>query len=106
MARAVVVGPQRWASAFEGSGFESVRVEEPEGLMQALLTLSRDTDLSIVLVNEALAEGAMDAVEEFRKRSRVVLCIIPSHEGSKHIGFAATRRLAASSLGVDLLGDE
>ncbi|HPC47034.1 MAG TPA: V-type ATP synthase subunit F [Deltaproteobacteria bacterium] len=105
MAKAVIVGDRRLAAAFTGVGFESVIVDEPEDLMKVLFQLSRDRELGVVLVAEALAQEAPEALEEFRRRSKAVLSTVPSHEKSLRTGFLATRRLVESSLGIDLLGE-
>jgi len=104
MAKAVAVGPRAWVAPFRGVGFESVQVEEPEDLLKALLAIAGQRDVSLVLVSEVLAGKAPAAIEEFRKRSRAVICALPTHEGATGTGYEETRRLVESSLGIDLLG--
>lgn len=106
MSRAVILGEKRNITAFKGAGFDTLPVEDGEKLFQALLELSRDRKLGIVLVTENLAEQAPGAIEEFRRRSAAVLSVIPTHEGSSRTSFKEIRRLVESSLGIDILGKD
>ncbi|HPI92444.1 MAG TPA: V-type ATP synthase subunit F [Deltaproteobacteria bacterium] len=106
MSRAVVLGEKRNITAFKGVGIDALPVEDGQKLFQSLMELSRERELGIVLVTENLAEQAPEAIEEFRRRSAAVLCIIPTHEGSRRTSFQAISRLVESSLGIDILGKD
>ena len=106
MSKAVAVGEKHLILGFKGVGFEIVPIDDSTKLMHELNTLSRDPEIGLVLVTESMAKDAPGAIEEFRGRSSVVLTIIPTHEGSKHLSFHEVRRSVERSLGIDLLGKD
>lgn len=104
MLRAVAVGEKRYILGFKGAGFEIVECNDAEELRRDLNTLSRDMDVSIVLVTESMALAAPDAVDAFRERSGAILTIVPTHEGSQRTSFAWMKKAVELSIGVDILG--
>lgn len=106
MSKAVVVGERHLIQGFSGAGFDIVALDEDSRLHQELVRLSKDLRVGLVLLTESAAAENAQAVEEFRRRSRAVLMLIPTHEGSRHTGFHEIRRAVERSLGIDLLGRE
>jgi len=104
--RAVAVGEKRFILGFKGVGFDIVECNDAEGLRRELGALSRDDDAALVLVTESLAIEAPDAIDLFRERSRGVLTIIPTHEGSKNTSFNRMKKAIEMSIGVDILGKD
>ncbi|MGI6460247.1 MAG: V-type ATP synthase subunit F [Candidatus Hydrogenedentales bacterium] len=104
MSKAVVVGEESLVLGFKGAGFEIVDVPDGEMLLTELNQLARDPDVALVLVTESVAEQAPGALQQFREVSQAILTTIPTHLGSKHLGFKDMRRLVERSIGVDLLG--
>ncbi len=106
MFKAVAVGEKHLILGFKGVGFEIVPIDESEKLMHELNTLSRDSEIGLVLVTESMAREAPKAIDEFRERSLAVLTIIPTHEGTEHVSFNEIRKSVERSLGIDILGKE
>ncbi|HOF41178.1 MAG TPA: V-type ATP synthase subunit F [Candidatus Hydrogenedentes bacterium] len=104
MSKAVVVGEESLVLGFKGAGFEIVDVPDGEQLLTELNRLARDPAVALVLVTESVAEQAPGALQQFREVSQAILTTIPTHLGSKHLGFKDMRRLVERSIGVDLLG--
>ena len=106
MSRAVVVGEASLVLGFKSAGFEIVDVPDGEKLLTELNRLARDPDVALVLVTEPVAAQAPDALRQFREVSRAILTTIPTHLGSKHLGFKDMRSLVERSIAVDMLGKE
>ncbi len=106
MFRAVAVGERHLILGFKGVGFEIVGCIDGNGLQTELGRLSREADVALVLVTESMAREAPDAIEQFRERSRAMLSIIPTHEGSEHYNFQIMKKMVERSIGVDILGKE
>ena len=104
MARAVAVGEKHAIIGFKGVGFEILSLPDATRLPAQLSTLAKEPDVGLVVVTENMAAEAPDAIAEFRERSRAILTVIPSHEGSGHVSFQEIRKAVERSLGVDILG--
>ena len=106
MVRAVAVGERHLILGFKGVGFEIAGCDKADALHRELGKLSRDADVALVLVTESMAKEAPDAIAAFRERSRAILSIIPTHEGSEHYSFQIMKKAVERSIGVDILGKE
>ncbi len=106
MVRAIAVGERHLILGFKGVGFEIAGCDDVETLHTELGKLSRDSDVALVLVTESMAKEAPDAIAAFRDRSRAILSIIPTHEGSEHYSFQRMKKAVERSIGVDILGKE
>lgn len=106
MSRAVVVGDRPLVLGFKGVGFEVIHAGDGEQLNRELTALARSGDVSIVLVTEEVAAEAPEALRQFRTMSKAILTTIPTHKGSRHIGFNEIRKVVEYSIGVDMLGKE
>ena len=106
MPKAVAVGEKHLILGFKGVGFEILPLNDASRLMESLVSLSRDSEVGLVLVTESMARENPKAIEEFRQRSTAILTIIPTHEGSDHVSFQEIRKSVERSMGVDILGDE
>jgi V/A-type H+/Na+-transporting ATPase subunit F len=106
MPKGVALGQRHHILGFKGVGFEIVAVDDSAGLERELVLLARDPEVALVLLTEDMAVEAPEAVENFRSKSRAVLTVIPTHEGSRHMSFQEIRRSVEKSLGVDILGKE
>jgi vacuolar-type H+-ATPase subunit F/Vma7 len=106
MVRAVAVGERHLILGFKGAGFEIAGCDSSAALHTELSKLSRDADVALVLVTESMAKESPDAIEAFRERSRAIMSIIPTHEGSQHYSFQLMKKAVERSIGVDILGKE
>lgn len=106
MAKAVALGEKHMILGFKGVGFEVIPAQDAAELQAALGRLSRDSELSLVVITESLASESGEAIAEFRERSKAVLTVIPAHTGSKHVSFETMRKMVERSLGVDILGKD
>lgn len=106
MYRAVAVGERHLILGFKGAGFEIVGCIDGNALQKELGKLSRETDVALVLVTESVAKEAPDAIDQFRERSRAILSIVPTHEGTEHYSFLRMKQAVERSIGVDILGKE
>jgi vacuolar-type H+-ATPase subunit F/Vma7 len=106
MSRAVVVGERSHILGFKGAGFEIVPVEDGAQCQRGLLALSKEDDISLVLVTESMAMDAGHAVDDFRRQGTAILVVVPTHEGSKRTGFLEMKKAVERSIGVDILGKD
>jgi len=106
MSRAVVVGEKSLILGFRGVGFEIVDVNDGRKLLTELNRLARDGEVKLVLVTESVAAEAPEALTQFRETSRAILTTIPTHKGSRRLGFNEMRKSVEYSIGVDMLGTE
>ncbi|HNR30355.1 MAG TPA: V-type ATP synthase subunit F [Candidatus Hydrogenedentes bacterium] len=106
MSKAVVVGEKALILGFKGVGFEIVDAADGAKLLTELNMLARDPEVKLVLVTESVAAEAPEALAQFRETSRAILTTIPTHKGSRHIGFNEMRKTVEYSIGVDMLGKE
>lgn len=106
MSKAIALGEKHLILGFKGVGFEIVPVEESSRLMSALIALSRDPEIGIVLITESMAGENPQAIQEFRQRSSAILTLIPTHEGSRHTSFHEIRKSVEKAIGVDILGED
>ena len=106
MSKAVAVGEKHLILGFKGVGFDIVPIDDSAKLTHELNILSRDPEISLVIITESMAKDASKIIEEFRMRSQAILTIIPAHEGSKHLSFQMIRKSVERSLGVDILGKD
>jgi len=106
MVRAVAVGERHLILGFKGVGFEILGCDGADALQHELARLSRDADVALVLVTESMAKESPEAIDAFRERSRAILSIIPTHEGSQHYSFERMRKSVERSIGVDILGKD
>jgi vacuolar-type H+-ATPase subunit F/Vma7 len=106
MSKAVVVGEKSLILGFKGVGFEMVEAGDGEQMSEALAKLARDPEVKLVLVTESTAAEAPQALEQFREVSNAICTTVPTHLGSRHLGFAEMRKMVEYSIGVDMLGKE
>ncbi|MCX7966495.1 MAG: hypothetical protein N2596_07720 [Syntrophorhabdaceae bacterium] len=106
MYKAYVLGERHLIMGFKSVGFELIPVEESSKLKQELLKLSADPDAGLVFVTESLVQERLDIIEEFRQRSKAIISIIPTHEGSRHTSFSMISKLVERSIGIDILGKD
>ena len=106
MARAIVLGEKHLILGFKGVGFEVVACKDGAALLHELGALSRDPEVALVIVTESMAEEAPQALDTFRERSKAILTVIPTHEGSKHTNFNEMKKAVEKSIGVDILGKD
>lgn len=106
MSRAVAVGERHLILGFKGAGFEIVGCIDGRALLTELGKLSRETDVALVVVTESVAKEAPEAIAQFRERSRAILSIVPTHEGSEHYSFQVMKKAVERSIGVDILGKD
>lgn len=106
MYKAYVLGERHLIMGFKSVGFELIPVEDSTKLKQALIKLSADTDVGLVFVTESLVKDTVDVIDEFRERSRAIITIIPTHEGSKHLSFNMISKTVERSIGIDILGKD
>ncbi len=106
MFKALAVGEKHLIMGFRAVGFEIVEVEDRKKLMQILINISSDPEAGLVILTESIAEGNEEAINEFRNRSRAVITLIPTHEGSKHTSFFMVGKAVERSIGIDVLGKD
>jgi len=106
MARAIVLGERHLILGFKGVGFEVIACKDGAALLHELGALSREPEVALVLVTESMAEEAPQALDLFRERSKAILTVIPTHEGSNHINFNEMKKAVEKSIGVDILGKD
>jgi len=106
MGKAFAVGEKHLIMGFKSVGFEIDPVENRARFPETLGRLAQNAEVALVLATESIAAEADEAIAAFRERSPAILTLIPSHEGSQHTSFDATRRAVERSLGVDILGKE
>lgn len=104
MPRAVIIGERSLIMGFKGAGFEIAPVQDAEGFHRELMTRSRDPDVALILVTESMAAEAAHVIEDARANRGAIVCIIPTHEGSKHISYQLMKKSIERSIGVDILG--
>lgn len=102
----VVAGNDRLAMPLAAIGFEAVRCSNPEELAGALKELARRAEVVLVVCGESQAEGAGEAIEEFRRTSSGVLLIVPDSSETKRLDAGRLRVALERAAGVDLLGRE
>ncbi len=106
MSKAYVVGERSLILGFKGVGFEMVEAGDGEKLAIELARLARTPDVSLILVTETIAAENPGALAQFHETSRAILTTIPTHQGSRHLGFNEMKKLVEHSIGVDMLGKE
>lgn len=106
MSRAIVLGERNLVLGFKGAGFEIIAVEDAVGFHREAAKLSREPGIELVLVTESMAAESPQVVSDFRKHSGAILVVVPTHEGSKRIGFHEMKKAMERSIGIDILGKE
>jgi vacuolar-type H+-ATPase subunit F/Vma7 len=71
---------------------------------KALFDFSRDSDVSIIIITEPLAEGARESIEELSQRPYPVIVEIPEKSGRLAKKESPLRRLVKRAIGVELEG--
>lgn len=106
MYKAYMVGERHLIMGFKAVGFELITVEDSTKLERELIKLSGAPDVGLVFVTESLAMEKPDAIDEFRQRSKAIITVIPTHEGSRHTSFLAISKTVEHSIGIDILGKD
>ncbi|MFX1565930.1 MAG: V-type ATP synthase subunit F [Promethearchaeota archaeon] len=71
---------------------------------QALLTFSQDSNISIIIITEPLAEENRETIEELSERPYPVIVEIPDKTGRLEGKESSIRRLVKRAIGVELEG--
>ena len=71
---------------------------------QALLNFSNDSNISIVIITEPLAEEIRETIEELSERPYPVIVEIPDKSGRLEGKESPVRRLVKRAIGVELEG--
>ncbi len=71
---------------------------------QALLNFSSDSNISIVIITEPLAEEIRETIEELSERPYPVIVEIPDKSGRLEGKESSVRRLVKRAIGVELEG--
>jgi len=103
MARIVALGPAEEAAPYLAMGAEVRRTAGAEELADALAKLARDPSVAVVLVPESQAEGAGEAIEDFRERSGAALLVLPVSTGARGLALAEMKTFLEHAIGVDLI---
>lgn len=106
MYKAYVIGEKELIMGFKSVGFELIYVDQSSKLNEVLIKLSSDPSVGLVFVTESLIENRIELIDEFRQRSKAIITIIPTHEGSKHTSFNMISRAVERSIGIDILGKD
>jgi len=106
MYKAYVLGERHLIMGFKAVGFELIHVEDSSKLVHELMKLSGDDDVGLILVTESLAEEKPEIIEEFRQKSKAIITLIPTHEGSRHTSFLNISKMVERSIGIDILGKD
>lgn len=103
MSKAAVIGERSLVLGFKGAGFEIVHADDARSASRALAALARRPDIGLVLITEALAAEAPEAMRQFRETSAAILTAVPTHLGSRHLGLTEMRKTIEHAVGVDIL---
>ena len=76
----------------------------PAATRQALLNFSKDSNISIIIITEHLAEGIRETVEELSEQPYPVIVEIPDKSGRLEGKESPVRRLVKRAIGVELEG--
>ncbi len=101
----VAVGEKELLIGFRGVGVALIPVQSAADVEPILRRLSLDPEVALILMTESLAQARLEAISRFREKSLIVLLVIPSHQGSSHIGMAEMRRSIERAVGMNLLGE-
>ncbi len=77
---------------------------DPASTRRALLDFSRDSDVSIIIITEPLAEDIRENIEEISQRPYPVIVEIPEKSGRLAKKESPLRRLVKRAIGVELEG--
>lgn len=101
----VAVGEKELIAGFRSVGLELIPVQSAPDVEPILRRLSLDPEVALILMTESIAQECLDAISRFREKSLIVLLVIPSHQGSSHIGMVEMRRSIERAVGTNLLGE-
>jgi V/A-type H+-transporting ATPase subunit F len=76
----------------------------PASTRQALLNFSKDSNISIIIITEQLAEEIRETVEELAEQPYPVIVEIPDKSGRLEGKESPVRRLVKRAIGVELEG--
>ena len=103
MARVVALGPAEEALPYLAMGAQLRETGGVKELIEALAELARDGSVAMVLVPESQAEGAGEAIEDFRERSGAALLVLPVSTGARGLALAEMKTFLEHAIGVDLI---
>ncbi len=103
--RIVAAGPHEEIAGLASVGIEPVPVRSSLELEQALLEAARDPGVRIVIVSESVAEGTQELIADLRRRSGLVILLVPSHRGSRGMAVEWIKRAMEQSIGVDMISE-
>ena len=82
----------------------SITPENSASTRQALIEFSRNSNISVVIITEPLAEEIRDTIEELSERPYPVIVEIPDKKGRLEGKESPVRRLVKRAIGVELEG--
>ena len=104
MARIVALGPAEEVLPYLAMGAEVREERAAADLARALNELARDKSVAAVLLPEAWAEHAAEAIADFRSRSAAALLVLPDASGSRGLALGEMKKFLERAIGVDLIG--
>jgi len=105
MEKVAVIGDEDTVVGFRLAGILKGEVAtDSASARRALVELSREPDISLIIITERLAEQIRDIIEELSTRPYPVIVEIPDKKGKLEGMVSPLRKLVKQAIGVELEG--
>jgi len=103
--KVAVIGDEDTVVGFRLAGVLKAEVAvDGASARRALVEFSRDSDISLIIITERLAEQVRDVIEELSTRPYPVIVEIPDKRGRLEGRVSPLRKLVKQAIGVELEG--
>jgi len=103
MSKVASIGEKDVLLCFKGMGVDVFPVTKPEECLVKLQDLAFDSEYSIVLVTESIAQDIVNEINKLSQRASNIIFIIPGHKGSQNTSLKEMKKIIERAVGIDLI---
>jgi V/A-type H+-transporting ATPase subunit F len=105
MYKIVIVGKKDDILPYQSIGVEIEPVNTVTEAISILKKTTKGPSAGIILITENMAEQCLDIITELRNKTARAITIIPTQQGSRHIGVMELNKEIGRAVGMDILED-
>ncbi|MCR4321751.1 MAG: hypothetical protein NUV74_15610 [Candidatus Brocadiaceae bacterium] len=103
MSKIVIIGEKEDILPYQSIGVEIEPVKTTADTVSALRKTAQNSQVSIILITENMAEQCLDTITELRSKTNKAITIIPTGQGSRRTSMIELSKEIGRAVGVDIL---
>ena len=103
MSKIVIIGEKKDIVPYQSIGVDIEPVKTVVETIAVLRKTVQDTQVTIILITENMAEQCLDTITELRSKTAKAIIIVPTEQGSRHTSIIELNKEIARAVGMDIL---